>query len=118
MVVVPPSLFCDLLVTDRAKPLLAAPKREQLPPSCEGAFHLETYTGFKILFPGGIERICFSFDFYMSSNGSFFGDEKPFFPSSFLVAGKNPISGTLTDKVFILYPLDTFVWMSASSPLP
>src|SRR3954454_2971667 len=41
VVVVPPRQLGDLLVTDRADPLLCFPQTQQLPPSLQGACHLD-----------------------------------------------------------------------------
>src|SRR5262249_6436356 len=66
MVAVPSCESGDLLLADRAKTVLLFPEGKQLSFPLEMVYHFDAQAFFKVLFPGGIVRVCLAFDFHMS----------------------------------------------------
>lgn len=118
---VPPRQFGDLLFAMWAESLLLFPKMQKFSSFLEVAFHFEIEAFLEVGFPcrviwvSTLPDLDMSFNWHIGCPGEI--DPCCFFFSKNL-SEEDPIPGTQGTKVFLLYPSNTFSWMSSPRPLP
>src|ERR1039457_7438542 len=122
MVKMPPGFQRNELTAQLAPLVLTPPEIQQLPPSAQGALHLQTETAFEVGFPLRVERIRRPLDFCTPTNFGIAGfPQRPRLLPAFRVRGsgnKHPVSSPDCPKVFLFGPTGALIRVPAFCPLP
>src|ERR1035437_9185818 len=118
----PGSALCDRLLAVRTQAILPSPNTVQLPTTSRRVQIFLTPSGFEILFPVSVMRICVGFNLYMPLYWRIrFSQQGEIFACSILLffcRGKHPVPVFSGFKVFLLNPSNSFSWVPSCRPSP
>ena len=117
MVNVPRAEFRDVLLADRADPLLFFPQIQQFPPTLERLLHFDAQPSLKVRLPRRVEGVGCSFHFDMTTNRNPAGAKQDEILAVYFTV-KDPMPTADGAVIALFDPSAAFVWVSAFRPSP
>ena len=112
----------DLLLADRADPILFFPKAHQLLSSVQVAAHFHAEVCFKVAFPLRVKRVRCTFDLHMTGNRDTAGLEQTHWTELSIspanLTTKDPALSTNSLEVALPQPVARIAWVASLRPAP